>query len=104
MLSFHLNNGHVHVYIGPYKPSRFKNNTFIYSEFAKGFIFQGFFMCNLIDVSSHFLYSSHTFYICILHFVQRLEVFFDVRRLIIVSLLLLLLLLLLRLNSNTAMN
>ena len=23
------NNGHVRVYIGPYKPSRFKNNTFI---------------------------------------------------------------------------
>ena len=23
------NNGHVHVYIGPYKPSRFKSNTFI---------------------------------------------------------------------------
>ena len=27
--SFHLNNGRVCVYIGPYKPSRFKNNTFI---------------------------------------------------------------------------
>ena len=27
--SFHLNNGHARVYIGPYKPSRFKNNTFI---------------------------------------------------------------------------
>ena len=27
------------------------------------------FPCNLIDVSSHFLYFSHTFYICILHFV-----------------------------------
>ena len=27
--SFHLNNGRVRVYIGPYKPSRFKNNTFI---------------------------------------------------------------------------
>ena len=51
-----------------------------------------FSMCNLIYVSSHFLYFSHTFYICILHFVHRLEVFFYVRRLIRVSLLLLLLL------------
>ena len=25
----HLNNGRASVYIGPYKPSRFKNNTFI---------------------------------------------------------------------------
>ena len=28
-LSFHLNDGRARVYIGPYKPSRFKNNTFI---------------------------------------------------------------------------
>ena len=27
--SFHLNNGRARAYIGPYKPSRFKNNTFI---------------------------------------------------------------------------
>ena len=27
--SFHLNNGRARVYIGLYKPSRFKNNTFI---------------------------------------------------------------------------
>ena len=27
--SFQLNNGRACVYIGPYKPSRFKNNTFI---------------------------------------------------------------------------
>ena len=27
--SFHLNNGRARVYIGPYKPSRFSNNTFI---------------------------------------------------------------------------
>ena len=27
--SFHLNNGRARVYIMPYKPPRFKNNTFI---------------------------------------------------------------------------
>ena len=27
-LVIHLNNGRAHVYIGPYKPSRFKNHTF----------------------------------------------------------------------------
>ena len=27
--SFHLDNGRARVYIGPYKPSGFKNNTFI---------------------------------------------------------------------------
>ena len=26
---FYVNNGRTHVYIGPYKASRFKNNTFI---------------------------------------------------------------------------
>ena len=26
---FHLNNGRARVYIGPYKPSHFKNNTII---------------------------------------------------------------------------
>ena len=46
--SFHLNNGCARVYIGPYKPSGFKNNIPLFSKLFKPNVMQNRIKCKTL--------------------------------------------------------